>query len=142
MDKPNIDIIEHKVNSGGSLISDCSNDWTEAEVFEEIGAITRQFDILECADCARAILRWLHQHGIPGRLLKLKTRYGEDYILSTRLEKLDITESITINGKHYGVEVYERVFDNLSEQGLSREEWIRDFKCHSGEFTLVEIERL
>jgi len=98
--------------------------------------------MLECVDCAKAILRWLDQHGIPCKILKLKTRYGEDYILSTRLEQLGITESITINGQHYGIEVYGKVFDNLSEQGLSREEWIKDFQCHSGKFILIELARL
>jgi hypothetical protein len=128
--------------AGGNSINKQSNDWTEIEIFQQIGEITRQFDLLECADCARAILRWLSQQGIPGKLLRVRTRYGEDYILSTRLEQLGITESITINGKHYGVEVYGRVFDNLSDQGLLREEWIQDFKCHNGEFTLVELDHL
>jgi Papain fold toxin 2 len=115
--------------------------WTDAEIFWEIGGITRQFDTLECADCAKAILRWLYQRGIPGQLLQLKTRYGEDYILSDRLVQQGLTESITINGKHYGVEVRGKVFDNLSEQGLSRQEWLQDFWCHSGEFTLTELEK-
>jgi Papain fold toxin 2 len=127
---------------GGCVISNRSDDWTDTEIHQEIGAITRQFDILECADCVKAILQWLRQHNIPGTVLKLTTRYGEDYILSDRLEQLGISDSITTNGKHFGVEVLGKVFDNLSEQGLSREAWVEDFWCHSGEFTLTELEKL
>ncbi|MGA7932642.1 MAG: papain fold toxin domain-containing protein [Kovacikia sp.] len=116
-------------------------DWTDEEIYQAIAKITHQFSILECADCAKSIRRWLRQYGISGKILRLRTRYGEDYILSDRLEQLGITESITINGKHFGVEVRGKVFDNLSEQGLSREDWLQDFWCHSGEFTLTELER-
>jgi hypothetical protein len=30
-------------------------------------------------------------------------------------------------------------FDNLSTYGLSREEWIADFRCPSGKFLIDEI---
>ena len=66
--------------------------------------------------------------------------YGEDYILSNRLEQLGVNESITINGQHFGVEVRSRVFDNLSDQGQSRDSWIQDFRCHSEQFILTEID--
>jgi Papain fold toxin 2 len=87
-------------------------------------------------------VQWLRQHSIPGKVLKLKTRYGEDYILSNRLEQVGMTESITINGQYFGIEVRGKVFDNLSEQGLSRETWLQDFWCHSGEFVLTELDYL
>jgi hypothetical protein len=59
---------------------------------------------------------------------------------SLRLERLGIGESITQNGVHYGVEVRGRVFDNLSSDGLIRDEWIRDFDSHNGEFLVEELE--
>jgi hypothetical protein len=31
-------------------------------------------------------------------------------------------------------------FDNLSSQGLPRDEWINDFSCRSGEFDLEELD--
>lgn len=128
--------------SGARLIGKSSENWTDAEIHQEIGAITRQFDLLECSDCAKSILRWLAQHGIEGKILKLKTRYGEDYILSHRLELAGVTDSITINGQHFGIEVRGKVFDNLSEEGLVRKDWRQDFWCHSGEFTVTELEYL
>ncbi|NER50805.1 MAG: hypothetical protein F6J92_29870, partial [Symploca sp. SIO1A3] len=70
----------------------------------------------------------------------LRTRYGEDYILSNRLEQMGIHESITVNGQHFGVEVRGQIFDNLSEQGYSREIWLQDFRCHSGQFILTEVD--
>ncbi|MBE9011229.1 hypothetical protein IQ250_13530 [Pseudanabaenaceae cyanobacterium LEGE 13415] len=118
-----------------------SEEWTDAEIYREIAQITHRFDILECADCARAIVQWLSRQGIEGIILRLRTGNGEDYILSNRLEQIGITESITINGQHFGVEVRGKVFDNLSEEGLSREDWLQDFRCHSGLFILTELRR-
>ena len=42
------------------------------------------------------------------------------------------------NGKHYGVEVRERVFDNLSPKGMTRDDWLKDFHCQSEEFMITE----
>lgn len=84
----------------------------------------------------------MRERGLQGKILRLRTRYGEDYILSHRLEQLGITDSITINGQHFGVEVRGKVFDNLSDQGLSREDWLKDFQCHSGQFILTELDNL
>jgi Papain fold toxin 2 len=61
--------------------------------------------------------------GIQGKILRLRTRYQEeDYIISERLERLGVADSITLNGKHYGVEVGGLIFDNLSTDGMLREE--------------------
>lgn len=51
-------------------------------------------------------------------------------------------ESITENGTHYGVEVLGRVFDNLSDYGLPREDWIADFSCPSDQFVIDELDTL
>ena len=125
---------------GESTISKPFKDWTDLEIYQEIGKITRKFGILECVDCVKAIRRWSRQQGISGKILRLRTQYGEDYILSDRLEKLGIKDSITTNGQHFGAEVRYLVFDNLSDQGLSRNKWLQDFQCHSGQFMLTEID--
>ena len=49
-------------------------------------------------------MQWLAENGIEG-IIKIQTAYGEDYIISTRLESQGIIDSITLNGIHYGVEV-------------------------------------
>lgn len=59
-------------------------------------------------------MQWLEDNQLQGKVIEIKTKNPREYfILSSRLEKLGITESITLNGKHYGVEVKGLVFDNL-----------------------------
>ena len=81
-------------------------------------------------------MRWLQDNSIEGRVIKLKTAYGEDYILSTRQINQGVNSSITLNGIHYAVEVRGKVFDNLSTVGLTFEDWKNDFDCPSGEFII------
>ncbi len=69
-------------------------------------------------------MQWLTDNEIEGKVIELKTRYhDEDYIISDRIGN---DQSITINGKHYGVEVRGRVFDNLSPQGMTRDDWLKN----------------
>jgi hypothetical protein len=85
--------------------------------------------------------RWLKQQGIPGKVWKLSTRYDdEDFILSDRVEQQGISDSITENGVHYGVEVRGKVFDNLSPEGLILEDWVKDFHSLSNEFEVEAID--
>lgn len=116
--------------------------FSDEEIYREIGTIVSQYDILKCDLCAKAVLKWLAENRIAGKLLKLKTRYREEFILSTRLEKSGrgANESITTNGTHYGVEVRGLVFDNLSTEGLSKEDWMNDFSCRRGEFIVEELD--
>jgi len=117
------------------------SDLSSEELYWEIGKIVSKFGLFECASCARAVLEWLDQQGVERSLLKLKTRYGfEDYILSDRLEARGIMEPITENGVYYGVKVREKVFDNLSADGMSVKEWLSDFHCPSEMFVLEEME--
>ncbi|AFZ11347.1 hypothetical protein Cri9333_0369 [Crinalium epipsammum PCC 9333] len=116
---------------------------SEEEIFQEIGKIIQRFDLYQCDACARAILQWLQANNIQGKILKLKTATRRDgYILSWRLERQDITNSITQTGVHYGVEVLGRVFDNLSVEGMTREDWLNDFDCPSHQFILTELDSL
>jgi Papain fold toxin 2 len=105
-----------------------------------VGQIVVMFPLLECAQCATAVMLWLEPQGIPYQLLRLKTRRRSDlFIISNRIVS---GESITENGVHYGVEVLGRVFDNLSVTGLERSDWLQDFHCRSGGFIIEEIDRL
>jgi hypothetical protein len=60
--------------------------------------------------------------------------------MNRALERQGITDSITDNGVHYGVEVRGKVFDNLSPEGLAIQDWVNDFHCLSDEFDLVCLE--
>jgi hypothetical protein len=76
-----------------------------------------------------------------GKLWRLLTLYDdEDFILSDRLTQQGRTKTITENGVHYGIEVYENIFDNLSRKGLSPDDWVQDFTSLSNEFKVEVIE--
>jgi hypothetical protein len=116
------------------------SDLSDEEIYREVGQIVSQFDILECYDCATAVMRWLAENGIEGKVIKLRTRKRKEFfIISDRLERQGITESITDNGQHYGVEVRGLVFDNLSSEGMTREDWLNDFHCHSEQFIVEDL---
>jgi hypothetical protein len=109
-------------------------------VWDEISRIVAAFPLLECDKCAIAVLKWLNDRGIPSKILRLKTKRRSDlYIISNRLPS---GESITENGTHYGIEVFGKVFDNLSDVGMSRGDWIKDFHCRSEKFILEELDTL
>lgn len=124
------------------LISDDRlEDSAIAELYEAIGNLVIRFPLLHCEECASTLRQWLKQRGIPGKLWRLSTRYdNEDFILSDRLEQQGYSETITENGVHYGVEVFGKIFDNLSRQGLSLEDWVNDFTSPSDEFEVEVIE--
>ncbi len=112
-----------------------------ADLYEAIGNIVIRFPLLHCLECASTLKRWLKQRGVPGKLWRISTRYDhEDFILSDRLEQQGYSESITENGVHYGVEVYGKIFDNLSKLGLSPENWLKYFTSLSNEFEAEVIE--
>ena len=109
------------------------------EIFQEVGNIVENFQLLECFECAQAVMRWLKENSIDGTVIKIRNKKRKEYfILSTRLENRGVYESITLNGLHYGVEVCGRVFDNLSTDGMLREDWIDDFHCPSEQFIIEE----
>lgn len=117
-----------------------SQDLSDDYIYNKVSEIISKFNLLQCDTCSKAIIRWLKDNQIKGKLLRLRTKNYEDYIISKRLEKKGINDSITYNGIHYGVEVREKVFDNLSSGGMTKEDWVNDFQCFTEEFIVDEIE--
>jgi hypothetical protein len=116
---------------------------SDEEIYQEVGKIVAKFNLYKCDECATAVMQWLKENGIEGKIIFLRTKKRKEYyILSKRLERRGINESITLNGKHYGVEVRGRVFDNLSTDGLTKEDWINDFICPSEQFIVQELPQL
>jgi len=71
------------------------------EIYQAVGKIVEKFALYQCHDCVRAISQWLQENNLEGNIIKIRTKNRrENYILSTRLERLGITESITDNGTH------------------------------------------
>lgn len=96
---------------------------SDEEIYQEVGKIVAKFNLYKCDECANAVMQWLQENGIEGKIIFIRTtKRKEYYILSKRLECRGINESITLNSKHYGVEVRGRVFDNLSTDGLTRQD--------------------
>jgi hypothetical protein len=117
-----------------------SDDVAKAALYQSIGQLVVRFPLLHCEECAITLVKWLKQRRIPGQLWRISTRYDtEDFILSSRLEEKGCFETITENGIHYGVEVFGKVFDNLSDQGLPYHVWISDFSSLSNEFDVEMI---
>jgi hypothetical protein len=111
----------------------------QPKIAHQLRPIIADFQNLECESCARAILQWLRDNGDVGQLLRLRTAMGEDYILSQRRLAIGDDGSITENGVHYGVQIGDFVFDNLSTYGLPLDQWLADFECQSGDFLLDTI---
>ena len=110
------------------FLNNLPDDLAIIEIHQAIGNLVIRFPLLHCQECAKTLKQWLKQRKIPGKLWRLSTIYdNEDFILSDRLEKQGCFETITENGVHYGVEVFGKIFDNLSRQGLYPDDWIQDF---------------
>jgi hypothetical protein len=123
------------------FLKNLPDDLDIAQIHQAIGNLVIRFPLLHCQECAKTLKQWLKQRKIPGKLWRLSTIYdNEDFILSNRLEKQGCFETITENGVHYGVEVFGKIFDNLSRQGLYPDDWIKDFTSLSNEFKIEVIE--
>lgn len=115
---------------------------SDEEIYREVGKITQkyQLQLYQCYECAKAVMLWLQENGVQGKVILIRTKKRKDYyIVSTRCST---DESITLNGKHYGVEVRGLIFDNLSTEGLTKADWIKDFHCPSEEFIIEELSEL
>lgn len=92
---------------------------TAAAPFRQIGL---------CWECAEAVSQALLAAGYACERLLLESHSVDPpgcFIVSNRVSDLTITE----NGRHYGVLVDGRVYDNLEPTGLELEAWRADFEC-------------
>ncbi|MEL7501812.1 MAG: papain fold toxin domain-containing protein [Cyanobacteria bacterium J06554_6] len=110
---------------------------TREEIHAAVLAISQEYDLHECRECAAAIQQWLKDNDIRGVHLQIKAVGKIKFIVSSRWSE---TESIAQNGMHEGVDTHERVFDNLPGARLNREDWANDFDCASGVLQILEIE--
>ncbi|MGB3650920.1 MAG: papain fold toxin domain-containing protein [Rivularia sp. (in: cyanobacteria)] len=113
---------------------------SDEEIYQEVGKITATFKLYECYECVEAIIFWLKENGIEGKIVRIQTSEGEDYIISRRWENQKINESISLNGTHYGVEIRGKIFDNISTNGITKEEWLNDFICPSRNFVITSVD--
>ena len=97
-------------------------------IYAQLRQLAEQYQLFQCQTCADDLQHWLKMHHILGVYIKIVARNG-DFIISERVGS-DI--SITQNGCHYGIEVAGKVFDNLPNSGLTKQEWLSDFECVGG----------
>ncbi|NEQ49270.1 MAG: hypothetical protein F6K11_03930 [Leptolyngbya sp. SIO3F4] len=111
---------------------------TQDEVFEKIAAISANYTVFQCVECANAIKKWLKDNNIGGIHLQIVAVGRIKFIVSQRWNSG--ISSIAQTGIHQGIETYGKVFDNLGAEGLNRDQWVDDFDCASGEFEVIELE--
>ena len=113
---------------------------------QEISEVADDFQLFECENCALRIQDFLTRRGISGKKIKIYTgnakgKYGNIY-------HDDLGQNIATNGRHEGVIVQineeEIGFDNIHNQGITKQEWLRKFYCLQmdlgGQFEVLEIE--
>lgn len=116
------------------------------ELQQQLTEVASRFKLFECTACAQAIREFLIQRGVPGKQVKLYTgrakgKYGNIY-------HDGLGKNISTNGRHEGIAVeiegVEIIFDNIHQEGITREEWMSKFYCVTldlgGEFEVTEIE--
>ncbi|MEA5471789.1 MULTISPECIES: papain fold toxin domain-containing protein [unclassified Spirulina] len=109
-------------------------------VWQEVKKITVNYPVMECDRCAIAVCNWLKTQKIPYKIVRLKTKRRSDYFIVS--QRYGMNDTITENGTHYGVAVFDLIFDNLSGEGLTRDDWLADFSCRSGQFIIDELDSL
>jgi hypothetical protein len=92
------------------------------------GKITVKYGVLECDKCAIELIQELQKRGINGNVVEIRANNGYDYIVSDIFGKPAITQ----NGVHYGVHVDGIVYDNIHKNGISYNEWLKDFHAAEG----------
>lgn len=113
---------------------------------QKISEIAGNFQLFECEDCALSIQDFLTRRGISGKKIKLYTgnakgKYGNIY-------HDELEQNIATNGRHEGILIQideeEIIFDNIYNEGISKQEWLKKFYCLQmdlgGQFEVVEIE--
>lgn len=85
--------------------------------------VAAKFEIGECEACAAEIIKALGR-GSSARVLRIHFTVGSEFefIGLAKTEAL-----ISYNGFHVGVQVGDRVFDNLHHEGVPSEEWLGRF---------------
>jgi hypothetical protein len=89
--------------------------------------VTKDFKNLECMECAQAMLKEFEKAGIKGTVRELGSK--SDLIVKAGETSGD---AISLNGRHFGVQVGERVYDLYHPQGIALGEWASAYKSTAG----------
>ena len=90
--------------------------------------ITRKYGKLQCRECSKEIVETLKNRGIKGEVIEIRGKGGNPFIISKKLGNQAISE----NGTHVGVKVGNTVYDNIHQDGIPYNQWIKDFDAIGG----------
>ncbi|MDF5715671.1 MAG: papain fold toxin domain-containing protein [Rhizonema sp. NSF051] len=51
---------------------------SDEEIVWEIGKIIAKFDLYQCDECATAVMQWLKENRVKGRIIKIQTAFGKN----------------------------------------------------------------
>lgn len=95
-----------------------------------IPSIARQFDNLQCMECADAIISALKTEGLAAEVLDVVTpkSTGMQANIWSDAAGMNISE----NGRHRAILVDGKVYDNIHPNGISYEDWFNDLHAPGG----------
>lgn len=85
--------------------------------------VVRGFKNLQCAECAETLLSAFNKAGIQGTIRELRS--SADVIVSAGQ---NTGEAISINGRHFGVQVGDMIYDLLHPNGIPLKEWANAYE--------------
>ncbi|MEZ5308332.1 MAG: RHS repeat-associated core domain-containing protein [Pyrinomonadaceae bacterium] len=89
--------------------------------------VVKGYGNLECLQCAKELLALFEKAGVKGTLREL-TSHG--YPMVRRGQKTG--EAISRNGRHFGVQVGDKIYDLFHPKGLSVKKWADQFEAING----------
>lgn len=88
------------------------------------------FQVFQCQACADNVKHALVAAGHHGQQLEIRGADGRDFMICISYDGGQAT--ITQNGRHVAIRVGDIVVDNLHPDGISFEQWIKDFDAIGG----------
>jgi DNA-binding transcriptional MerR regulator len=93
--------------------------------------VVKDFKNLECKECAEALLKEFNKAGVNGTIREL--RRPTDFIIDAAG---DGSRAVSENGRHFGVQVGNTVYDLLHPNGIPIDSWAKAYQSY-GNIVLV-----
>ena len=90
--------------------------------------ITQKWENFDCVPCAKELASALKKKGHSGEIIELGTTAPGGVIGSAAKNY----GQISTNGRHVGVLVDGKIYDNIHKDGISFDKWIKDFEGPGG----------
>jgi RHS repeat-associated protein len=108
-------------------------------IYSKVSEIAkRNSQIFKCMECADEIVSTLKSQGISGQIVDVTTESSKGMRGNIWSDKAG--DLISTNGKHRGVLVEGKVFDNVHTEGIDYDTWLKDFHTPSGELKVTKTD--